>query len=80
MSNPAEETILACPRCLSVKIWLRALEAAPGPCLRCHTRRPWNVLKERPKRGEGHVIVYSHEGSQQLKGPSYREDPNGWRK
>jgi hypothetical protein len=28
----------------------------------------------------GHVIVVSDRGSQKLKPPSYREDPEGWKK
>lgn len=73
MTLEDEATLLECPRCLNIKAWYRATEPAPGECPKCHTRRPWNVIKER--RAPGFVKVMSHQGHQFLNGPGFQEDP-----
>ena len=72
------EVILQCPRCLAIRVWDRERIKAPGDCSKCHTVRPWNVLNTMPARG--HVIVYSSQGSQELHGPHWQENPNAWRR
>jgi len=69
--------ILQCPRCGTVRTWSKRTERkGPGACL-CGAHAPWKVLKEMSK--PGHVIVKSHLGEQELHGPDFRVDPNGWK-
>ena len=70
--------ILQCPRCLNIRKWERSPGSiAPGKCI-CGSFQPWRVLKTMPPKG--HVIVYSSAGWQELHGPHWIENPNGWRK
>lgn len=69
--------ILCCPRCQHIRHWERSREPdGPGRCS-CGAWAPWRVLKKMPE--PGFVRVLSDKGWQELKGPHYQEDPNGWR-
>jgi len=69
--------LLECPKCWFILEGDFGEDNPPGECP-CHARAPWRVVKAR--RAPGFVIVHSHLGSQQLHGPGFRENPNGWKK
>lgn len=72
--------ILQCPRCSIIKDWDRDNSpSGPGVCA-CKSFQYWKVLKEYPKSAKGFVKVLSDKGWQELKGPDWKEDPNGWKK
>lgn len=73
--------LLECPRCSRRKIWLRSESPeGPGTCP-CGAWAPWHViLKKTPIFPGGFVKVVSGKGWQYLKGPHWREDPDGWKK
>jgi hypothetical protein len=71
--------ILRCPRCWLEIEWTRAEKPqGPGYCV-CGTSALWRVVQKRAEN-KGHVIVMGHKGWQELKGPHFQDDPNGWRK
>ena len=70
--------LLQCANCSNIREWNRDSGNPPGSCY-CRSKRPWNFIKERPKKTRGYVRVISHLGTQELKGPSYLEDPDGWK-
>lgn len=70
--------ILQCPRCRKVIHWDRGEKPeGPGSCT-CGAWAPWKALKEEPDSNSGYVIVISDKGRQELHGPHFQEDPNGW--
>lgn len=50
----------------------------PGRCV-CRGFRYWKAVKERRPRTPGFVRVLSDKGWQELKGPHFQVDPNGWK-
>jgi hypothetical protein len=72
--------ILECPRCRNIITWERETQPnGPGKC-ECGAWAPWRFRKEMPKLEEGHVILITSKGRQELFGPRFQENPNGWKK